>query len=209
MNRLNVLVSLLLAAAVLAAPAQSAPQGGSFTANLSGGEEVPSVATQASGQAVFELNEDGTMLKYKLTVANIENVTQAHIHLGAAGTNGPIVAWLYPSAPPPVLKPGITTGVLAEGTITAENLVGPLAGKPLSALVDAMKAGDTYANVHTAQHPDGEIRGQIREAARVPGATAVGTPSRQVSVPEFPSGILLPVAGVLAMALLLYRRRES
>lgn len=208
MNRLNVLFSLLLVAAVLAAPALSAPQGGSFTAILSGGEEVPPVATQASGQAVFELSDDGTMLKYKLTVANIENVNMAHIHLGAAGTNGPIVVWLYPSAPPPVLKPGITTGVLAEGTITAENLIGPLAGKPLSALVDVMKAGDTYANAHTTQNPDGEIRGQIRMVPPVPRVTPIVTPSRPVSVPEFP-GILLPLVGVLVMALLLYRRRES
>jgi hypothetical protein len=52
--------------------------------------------------------------------------------------------------------------VLATGTITAADLVGPLAGQPLSALVDAMEAGETYVNVHTSQFPAGEIRGQIR-----------------------------------------------
>jgi len=51
--------------------------------------------------------------------------------------------------------------VLAEGTITAANLVGPLAGLTLNDLLDAVKAGNAYANIHTTQNPGGEIRGQI------------------------------------------------
>jgi len=51
--------------------------------------------------------------------------------------------------------------LLAEGTITASDLVGPLAGQPLSALIEAMRAGNTYVNVHTVQFPAGEIAGQI------------------------------------------------
>lgn len=135
--------------------------GKNFSTHLRGDEEVPAVATQAQGQAIFKLSKDGTSLSYKLIVANIEDVLQAHIHLAPAGQNGGIVVWLYPSAPPPVLIPGRFQGVLAQGTITAANLVGGLAGQPLSALIDAMNAGNTYANVHTMAHPGGEIRGQI------------------------------------------------
>lgn len=130
-----------------------------FVANLSGDEEVPPVDTLARGQAVFKLSKDGTVLQYKLIAANIEDTLQAHIHLGPAGTNGPVVTFLFgPVAP----GSGIFRGVLAEGVITAEDLIGPLAGQPLSALIAAMEAGNTYVNVHTVQYPAGEIRGQIR-----------------------------------------------
>jgi hypothetical protein len=133
-----------------------------FVAHLSGGEEVPPVDTKATGQAMFQLSRDGTELSFRLNVANIENVTQAHIHLAPAGENGGVVAWLYPDAPPQQLIPGRTQGTLAKGTITAGDLVGSFAGQGLDALVEAMEAGDTYVNVHTSQFPGGEIRGQIR-----------------------------------------------
>jgi hypothetical protein len=131
-----------------------------FRTHLSGEEEVPAVDTRATGQAIFQLRSDG--LHYKLIVANIENVTMAHIHQAPAGANGPVVAWLYPDGPPPELIPGRFNGVLAEGVITSDDLVGPLAGQTLDDLLDAIRAGNTYVNVHTSQFPGGEVRGQIR-----------------------------------------------
>jgi hypothetical protein len=85
----------------------------------------------------------------------------AHIHLGPVGETGPVVVWLYPDGPPPQEIPGRFDGVLAEGTITSENLVGPLAGATLADLIDEIQAGNAYVNVHTVQNPPGEIRGQI------------------------------------------------
>ena len=137
------------------APAASA-QPTNFRAVPSGGNEVPAVDTLARGVATFQLNDEGTELTYRLVVANIDNVVAAHIHVAAPGVNGPVVAFLFTGAPS-----GRVNGVLAEGTITAANLVGPLAGHPLSDLVAAMEAGNTYANAHTVAHPGGEIRGQI------------------------------------------------
>ncbi len=95
--------------------------------------------TNAAGQANFKLSNDGTELEYKLIASNIENVVAAHIHVGAEGVNGPVVAFLYGPAAP---GGGRTNGVLATGTITAANLVGPLAGQPLSALIDADRGGE-------------------------------------------------------------------
>jgi len=86
----------------------------------------------------------------------------SHIHVGSADENGPVVAWLYPSAPPPALIEGRTNGVLQEGVITKDDLVGQLEGKKLWDLVEMMKNGQTYVNVHTKQNPAGEIRGQIK-----------------------------------------------
>lgn len=132
-----------------------------FSAHLTVDQEVHSVTTEAVGKANFQLSKDGSELSYKLIVEGIENVTMAHIHFAAAGATGPVVLWLYPQASPPQLIPGLFEGVLASGTRTSANLVGPLAGQDLSDLVDAMIAGETYVNVHTSQYPAGEIRGQI------------------------------------------------
>ena len=132
--------------------------------HLTGDAERPTPNdSQAQGQAIFNINEDGSAIHFKLMVANIENVTQSHIHC-CAGTdaNAGIVVWLYPSAPPLELIPGRSQGVLAEGTITAASLVGSLAGQPLSVLLDRITSGLAYVNVHTLQFPPGEIRGQIR-----------------------------------------------
>jgi hypothetical protein len=151
--------SLVLLVALLATVAVASPR--TLTTQLSGAEEVPMNDSAGRGVAVVQLSQDGSALTYRLNVANIENVTQAHIHLGAAGSNGPVVAWLYPSGPPAQLIPGRSSGTLATGTITAEDLVGPLAGQPLSALWSSIAAGTAYVNVHTSQHPPGEIRGQM------------------------------------------------
>lgn len=132
-----------------------------FRTHLKGENEVPSVETNAQGQATFKMSQDGESIHYKVIVANIENVLMAHIHNAPAGVNGGVVVWLYPSSPPPQLIEGRFQGVLAEGTITADNLVGTLAGKTLEDLLDEMKAGNTYVNVHTTQNPGGEVRGQI------------------------------------------------
>ena len=150
-------VGLVAASATVVALQQN------FRTHLSAREEVPVplVITDAQGQATFKLSADGSELSYKLNVANIENVTQAHIHLGPVGGTGGVVVWLYPSAPPAVLIPGRTDGNLADGTITSANLVGALAGQELSVLVDHIVAGNAYVNVHTSQNPPGEIRGQL------------------------------------------------
>jgi hypothetical protein len=126
----------------LAAPVDAGDQ--DFVAHLSGRDEVPSNESLAQGQAIFHLSADGTQLDYRLIAANIDNVVFAHIHLAPAGVNGPVVAFLF----------------------------GPVAGQPLTALVDAMLAGNTYVNAHTndgvapagtgpGDLPAGEVRGQI------------------------------------------------
>jgi len=168
----GVLLALLTAFTLAGGSSANASAPLNFVAPLSGNEEVPPRETGGTGLAVFQLSADGTELGYRLIASNIENVVASHIHVGAAGANGPVVAFLAGPFPP---AGGRTDGVLATGTITAANLVGPLAGHPLSDLIAAMQAGNTYVNVHTndgvapadsgpGDFPGGEIRGQIREA---------------------------------------------
>ena len=160
---LSLLIILLSIASTVTASASK-----NYQTRLSGDNEVPVRVTHAQGQAIFKLSEDGTELHYKLNVANIENIVQAHIHLAPVGQNGGVVAWLYPSAPPepccPLIPiPGRTNGTLAEGIITSSDLVGSLAGQPLQTLIDAIDAAGTYVNVHTSQYPGGEVRGQLHD----------------------------------------------
>ena len=146
-----------------------------WSVHANGGQEVPAHDTQGQAQAIFHLSTDGSSLDYKLIAANIDNVFMAHIHMQVPGQNGPIVVWLYPSTAPVPGPPGAgrTDGVLAEGTITAANLTGPLTGQPLADLVAAMRTGNAYVNLHTndgvdgidtgaGDFPGGEIRADIR-----------------------------------------------
>jgi hypothetical protein len=129
-----------------------------FNAKLSGQQEVPPVqTTTASGMAWFKPMQDKVW--FKLNVTDMQGVTQAHIHTGKQGENGPVVVTLYKSATPQPIN-----GKLAYGNITTNLLEGPMKGKQISDLVTAMSNGGTYVNVHTEKHPNGEIRGQIMMA---------------------------------------------
>lgn len=128
-----------------------------FRAHLSSDQEVPPVESMATGQAIFQLSKDGETLGYKLIVANIEDVLAAHIHMAPVGASAGVVVALYTGG----LISGKTNGILAEGEITADDLVGALVGMELKDLLDKMEWGQTYVNVHTVMYPGGEIRGQI------------------------------------------------
>jgi hypothetical protein len=156
------LVLVLLAAVLGPMGAAVGQQRTHWYAPLSGDESVPRVTTRATGFAAFELVPAGNALRYWLFVDAILNVQMAHIHIAPAGANGPVAVWLYPPAPPARLIAGAASGIIADGTITAANLVGPLAGQPFSALITALNTGQAYVNVHTNQFPGGEVRGQIR-----------------------------------------------
>lgn len=142
--------------------------------HLIGDNETPPNASAGQGQAIFRISDDGSSVDYKVIASNIDNVFMSHIHVGPVGVAGPIVVWLFPSTAP-VPGPfgtGRHDGVLATGTFTAANLVGPLKGHPLSDLLNAMRSGGAYVNVHTndgvhppnsgpGNFPGGEIRGQL------------------------------------------------
>ena len=123
-----------------------------FTAILSSHREVPVFYSAAKGMAEFTVNGDN--VQYSVNPSDIEAVTAGHIHSGKQGENGPILVTLFKNDSP-------TNEVSENGTITTNNLEGPMAGKQLAELATAMSNGETYVNVHTEQNPDGEIRGQI------------------------------------------------
>ena len=159
---------VLVALFVVLVPALALAAPENFGTHATGAEEVPPRDTLAQGQIVLQLNDDGT-LDYRLIATNIDNVVASHLHLGAAGVNGPVFVFLFGPAP---AGGGRHNGVLATGTITDADLIGPLAGKTVADVVAAIEAGNVYVNVHTndgdttpnegaGDFPGGEIRGQV------------------------------------------------
>ncbi|HOG48695.1 MAG TPA: CHRD domain-containing protein [Anaerolineae bacterium] len=153
------------------AKGQPSPQ---FVSMMLGCAESPPVSTAGEGAATFQLSADGNTMNYAIWAFNLNNIDQAHIHMGPAGQPGPIVVWLYPSpsTQSPQTISGRFDGLLMTGSFTSANLVGPLAGQSMSALVQQMQSGNTFANTHTTANPNGEVRGQI-----VSTSPTAGTPS--------------------------------
>jgi hypothetical protein len=138
---------------------------------LTGYEEVPAVSTVAEGEFHATISNDSSQIDYELKYSDLEgSVTQAHIHFGQKGVNGGISVWLCgnPSAtvtPPagtPACPPSPAT---VTGTLTADDVVGPvgqgIAAGEFAELIRAIRAGKTYANVHSTKFPGGEVRSQI------------------------------------------------
>lgn len=107
---------------------------------LSGGQEVPPAITTASGSGTIVVGADMSVSGSVTTVGVV--ATAAHIHLGAAGKNGPVII--------PMTK-------------TSDNVWSVPAGAKLTeAQYASYKAGDLYVNIHSAKYKGGEIRGQLK-----------------------------------------------
>ncbi len=143
-----------------------------YDAPLSGQNEVPPVETSATGEGEFTVPANDTM-KYRVNVTGIMNASAAHIHMAKEGENGDVVADLLKT---PTSKDRDTAyGMIFRGNLTDSSLKGPMEGKTLDDLAAAMDSGDIYVNVHTAENPDGEIRGQISNTDKPEAASTNST----------------------------------
>ena len=139
---------------------------GALVAPLDGGQEVPVVVSNASGNAVFKIARDGQSVDYRLIVAGAKDLLQGHVHLAPAGSNGPVVAFLFNFAPIALNQPGVTrSGVIATGTISAADLIARNAvgfNGSMEQFIARLRSGGAYVNVHTGSNPGGEVRGQVK-----------------------------------------------
>ncbi|MEO9533467.1 MAG: CHRD domain-containing protein [Crocinitomicaceae bacterium] len=111
-----------------------------FEATLEGAQEVPAVTTTAQGKGVFNLSKDETALEIRIVSTGLSGpITGAHLHVGAAGTNGAAVEDL--------------SAFIVDNSIS-------VTVDPTAYLAD-LKAGDIYINIHTDANAGGEIRGQL------------------------------------------------
>lgn len=178
---------LILLAAALATPVHAAVI---FEAELSGGQEVPPVASPASGFASLKLNDAMDRLEMSLQLFGLDldgaqtpgdssdDVVGLHIHRALAGSNGTVVFGLI--SPFSDINGDLVIDAFA-GTVFSAWDAGEGFGTTLSAELDELMSGGLYLNVHTLTFPAGEIRGQI------------------VQVPE-PASVALMMLGAIAMA---------
>jgi hypothetical protein len=168
MNNVKTIKPILAAAVVCLTGSYAHAQ--EFTAQLSGFNEVPAaIFSPGTGTITLNLNQQAGTLDYKLSYSNPSTpVTQAHIHFGKEGVAGGVVVFLCSNlANPPAGTPACPeTGGTVSGTVGANGVVGIEAQNfpagDFHALVSALTSNTTYANVHTAKFPAGELRGDIR-----------------------------------------------
>jgi len=134
-------------------------------ADLRGFNEVPAVSSTGRGSFQAVLSKDETSIAYRLRFWDREGTASvAHIHLGDSHTAGGVSAWLCGGGGKPSCGDSMSGDV--SGEIIAADVVGPaaqgIAAGEFEELLRAIRAGVTYANVHSSKHPGGEIRGEIR-----------------------------------------------
>ena len=168
MTQKNTLAIIAVLAAVLSVSTFSivlnsakvqAQEGQTFSASLSGKDEVPPTESNSTGTAKFQVDENSSQVSYWVNVTGIKEINQAHIHNGTEGQNGDIVVTLTKNKSAKGNDDLPNIGF--SGNITKDDLQGPLKDKELTDLVSLMNDGNAYVNVHTDKYPDGAIRGQI------------------------------------------------
>ena len=174
------LLLALLVPAFSVATAASDDDVTNFKARLRGLNEVPPVATEATGSFTGTLSADGSTLNYTVTYTNLnDQILFSHIHFGfpkeaagimvflcgpaAGATGGPPAGF-----PNPPACADATSGTVS-GSVTAANVIGPNSqgitpGADFAKVVQAMREGAAYVNVHTMRSPSGEIRGPVQPA---------------------------------------------
>jgi hypothetical protein len=160
-----VLTALLVAAVASPVGATQSDERRAFATALKGANEAPAVDTDGFGFSAIGVNRAETAIGFVLTAFRLEEVTMAHIHCGAAGVNGPVVAFLFGPADPPVTKKALVSkGVITDAEVIdrPDSVECPGGVADLEDLLAQIRAGNAYVNVHTVANPGGEIRGQLK-----------------------------------------------
>ncbi len=174
MKRSSKLTVVLAAALVTMIVAPVTADDGTVTTRLTGYQETPlTINSAASGEFKAKIRDGGTEIDYELTYRDLSSSpTQAHIHFGRPAITGMIVLFLCtnlnnaptgvptPQACPPA--PATITGTLTAADVIprpAQGIDPNAAG--FAEMLEAIRAGAAYANVHTTVYPGGEIRGRL------------------------------------------------
>lgn len=146
-------------------------------AELKPTNEVPALSSTARGRFKASVDEDNQTISYELSYEGLQaTALQAHIHIGQPGVNGGISVFLcgnapnVPAAPAPQPPACPAAPATVTGELTAADIIGPAPQgidptsntvNEFDELVDMLRRGLGYANVHSARFPGGEVRGQV------------------------------------------------
>ena len=147
------------------AMAARADEGARFRAELVGTEETPAIFTAGSGVFTARVVNDDTRIEFTLSYENLTAAPLvAHVHFGQRGVAGGVSFFFCGGGGKPPC-PASNSGTIT-GSVVAADVLGPVAQgiQPgdLAAILQMIRAGFGYANMHTPLHPGGEIRGQIK-----------------------------------------------
>ncbi len=138
------------------------------SADLEGFQEVPALSTTGEGRCDVKANKAGTEIEATVSYSGLEGeVTQSHVHFGQPGVSAGVMFFFCsnlgngpantPACPP---APGSVTR-----TIVAADIIGPagqgIAAGEIDEVIQAIRSGAAYCNVHSTLYPPGEIRGQL------------------------------------------------
>ncbi len=142
--------------------------------------------SNGSGMATVDYSTMNNDFTYTLSWANLTgDATMAHIHFGAPGVSGPIVVPFFMSTMPGT---NMISGTLTQADVTPADGISTIAE-----VAQAIEMGNAYVNIHTAEYPNGELRGQLAVSS-----TATPEPAT--------TGLML-LAG-LAGAVMVFRQRK-
>ncbi len=145
-----------------------------FVAELSAFEETDGAASAARGVAGVLSKFDGSSMYYSITLTDASSqVTAAHLHLAPRGVAGPVIVPLCT----PQTHPCQTEGLVVQGTFAESDLTGPLKAATFETLLENIRNGQVYVNVHTTKYPGGEARGQLADVMSLLGPVPEVTPT--------------------------------
>ncbi len=158
-STITVAVAALLLAGTAAAGNKS---GEKFRAELRGSNEVPPVTTDARGDFRMAFDDFDATATFRIRLDEASRVFMAHIHCAPEGQNGPIAVWLA-GRPAGTGAWDVDGKWVDNATFTDADVIATPCGSTLGELIEAIREGNAYVNVHTQSAPGGELRGQIEE----------------------------------------------
>jgi len=175
MKKLGVLAAMamgLLAVLAIGSYAVAGSSKSHVKAELIGFQEPPSISTTGTGTFEASIDDDSQTIDWTLTYDTLDSPAaplQAHVHFGQRSVNGGVSFFLCSNlpSPPPGTQACPPAPATISGTATPASIIGPngqgIEPGSFGEIVAAMRAGRTYANVHSSRWPGGEIRGQIND----------------------------------------------
>jgi hypothetical protein len=136
-----------------------------FTGTFTGAQEAPPVSTSAGGTVYVFINPAATEIKYAVSYTGLSgSLLAAHIHYGVRGVSGQI---MFPLAAGPSTM---------FGSLTAANFQTTTSAPKWADALNAIRSGKAYVNLHTAAHPTGEVRANLKPAASAATPSPTATP---------------------------------